>query len=74
MKNTTQINFKTVGSGHWKIESIKRYCEKKGVELKQAAWVSFSINYGFDYDHLDITTGKVMSSENSDPLMRMLGI
>lgn len=74
MKTTTQINYKTVGSGKWSFKSIQRYCLKKGIPLKQAAWVEFSINYGFDYQHLNTLTGDVMSESNSDPLRRMLGL
>lgn len=74
MSTTTQINYKSVGSGKWKFSSIQNYCAKKGIELRQAAYVEFSINYGFDYEHLDITNGNIKETTNSDPLMRMLGV
>lgn len=72
-KTTTIINGKSVGNGKWKFSSIQNYCAKRGVELQSASYQEYDINYGFDYEHLDVTTGKVKATHNSDPYRSMLG-
>lgn len=69
----TIINGKTVGNGKWKFSSIQNYCSKKGIELRSASYQDYDINYGFDYEHLDVTTGEVKATHNSDPYRSMLG-
>lgn len=69
----TIINGKTVGNGKWKFVSIKSYCEKKGVELQNASYQYYDINFGFDYDHLDTNTGNIKASSNSNTMRSMLG-
>lgn len=70
----TEINGKIVGSHHWPLKSIKSYCQKKGVELRSARYISYDINYGFDYKNVNLHTGKSDFSYNSDPIGSMLGI
>lgn len=72
-KSITIINGKSVGNGKWKFSSIKNYCAKKGINLERASYRSYDINYGFDYEHLDVTTGKVKATNSSDPYRSMLG-
>lgn len=72
-KTTTIINGKSVGNGKWKFSSIQNYCAKRGVELQSASYQEYDINYGFDYEHLDVTTGKVKATHNSDTYRSMLG-
>lgn len=71
---TTQINNKSVGSGRWPMKSIQAYCAKKGIILASAAYVTYHINYGFDYEHLDLKTGLIAHCMNSDPMASMLGL
>jgi len=73
MKARTIINGKAVGNGYWKFQSIKNYCQKKGIVLQSASYQDYDINYGFDYEHLDVNTGKTKSTSNSDPYRKMLG-
>lgn len=70
----TIINGKTVGNGKWKFASIQNYCAKKGIQLTSASYQSYEMNYGFDYEHLDVVTGKVKATHNSDPMRSMLGM
>lgn len=75
MKNyRTYINNVCVGSGHWLLKSIKSYCTKKGIELKSAQYMTYDINYGFDYHNIDLSTGFTSFLYNSDPLRSMLGL
>lgn len=71
---TTQINNKSVGSGRWSIESIKGYCAKKGIVLTNAAYVTYHISHGFDYEHLNLNTGAIINCTNYDAMTRMLGL
>jgi hypothetical protein len=71
---TTQINQKNVGSGRWSLKSIKSYCAKKDIQLTSAAYVTFDINYGFDYEYLNLNTGVIAHCMNSDPMASMLGL
>lgn len=73
MKTQTFVNGKSVGNGKWKFSSIKSYCSKKGIEIRAISYREYNINYGFDYEHLDIVTGKVKSTHNSDTMLSMLG-
>lgn len=74
MRTRTIINGYTVGNGKWKFESILKYCKRKGIELESASYQEYDINYGFNYKHLDVKTGKVKSESNSDPIKEMLGL
>lgn len=67
----TEINGTSVGSHHWPLHSIRKYCQKKGIILKDIRYVAYDINYGFDYDCIDINTGKVILSYNNDPIKAM---
>lgn len=74
MKTKTLINYKTVGNGRWKFESIKNYCKKKGIPLKSASYQYHEPCAPFYYENLDINTGKIKSNSSSDPLRDMLGL
>jgi hypothetical protein len=71
---TTQINHKNVGAGRWSLKSIQAYCAKKGIELTSAAYVTYSLNHGFDYEYLNLNTGVIAHCWNSDPAASMLAI
>ena len=72
-KYSTQINGKSVGSGHWKICSAKKFCQKKSVNLESLIYVTYDINYGYDYENVNIENGRATFLYNSDPIRKMLG-
>lgn len=73
MSTKTLINGTTVGDNKWSKKAVENYCSKRNIELKSISYQYYDINYGFEYEHLDVETFKVKSESQSDPLKEMLG-
>lgn len=70
-KYTTKINGNNVGSGHWKVDSAKKFCLKKSVNLESLIYVTYDINYGYDYENVNIENGQKTFLYNSDMISSM---
>ena len=44
---TMYINSTCVGNGCWKLKSVKAYCERKKVELKEAYCIVSTVDYAY---------------------------
>ena len=44
---TMYINSTRVGNGCWKLKSVKAYCERKKVELKNAYCIVSTVDYAY---------------------------
>lgn len=51
------INGKCVGSGMWSLDSVKNYCQKKGIELRYAESEESTLDWTAT-DRLDLQTGE----------------
>lgn len=74
MSTKTLINGEIVGEKKLSEKAIKKYCEKRNITIKSISYQYYDINYGFEYEHLNLETFQIKSESNSDPLKEMLGI
>ena len=51
---TMYINSTCVGNGCWKLKSVKAYCERKKVELKEAYCIVSTVDYAYTKTMNDI--------------------
>lgn len=59
---TMYINNRAVGSGMWSLASVKRWCEKKKVELRCAYSIYYTAD-GASTDKLDLSNGSYQMGE-----------
>jgi len=66
---TMYINSKIVGNGGWKLESVKSYCSKKGIELKEAYCIVSTCDYAYT-KQMNLENGKYISGSETDHIAR----